>query len=193
MSNPFTTTGPVEQTVFHCMLMDAMKNYFSYKAVLACGIPDITLHGVVEDWRSIVNRTNQLTEIFPDFVWYLNRVKAHILKFIDTAAGSEVDRTWWNTMILDEELGSGGDRMFTGWLADFFPYRYHGQKRLQNQGEQIDFDDLNTPVVSLTDFKLDNYGVISKMMLSSGFVGISQNNETLAVRPVLGWMTYYVI
>lgn len=137
MTKPYTTTGPVEQTVFHCMLMDAMKNYFEYKVILACGIPDITLHGTIEDWRSIVNRINKLTEIFTDLDWYLNRIKFHVQKFVDIMAGNQTDLTWWNRMILDEVQGSGGDRMFTGWLAEFFPYRYHGQERYQNIGTNI--------------------------------------------------------
>jgi len=30
------------------------------------------------------------------------------------------------------------------------------------------------------------------MKLVSGFFGISQNTETLALRPVMGWLTVYV-
>lgn len=51
---------------------------------------------------------------------------------------------------------------------------------------------MNVPAVSLTDFTVDDDGALSKMKLSGGFVGVSQNNETLAVRPALGWITYYV-
>lgn len=136
MTNPFTTTGQVEQTVFHCMLMDTMKNYFSYKVVMLCGIPDITLHGTVEDWRSIVTRLDKLMGIFPDFEWYLNKIKTHVLKMIATLDGNQVDLDFWNTMILDEPLGSGGGRKFSGWLGDFFPYQYVRRQKQKNLGKK---------------------------------------------------------
>lgn len=57
----------------------------------------------------------------------------------------------------------------------------------------IDFDDLNGPAVALTNFTLESEssGQI-QLKLSSGFIGVSQNSKTLAVRPALGWITYYL-
>lgn len=137
MSTPFSTTGPIEQTVFNCMLMDAMKNYFSYKITFLCGIPDITLHGTTADWSSVVDRIEKLKKIFPDFEWYLNRVKTNVLIMLDTVSGNKIDLNWWNTMIFDVPLGSGSDRKFTGWLGDFFPYQYSSKnkERRKNLGK----------------------------------------------------------
>lgn len=124
VTKSFTTTGQVERTVFNCMLMDAMKNYFTYTVMLGCGIPDIILHGTKDDWRSIVDRLDKLHNMFPDFAWYLNRVKARVQKFVDSFQNGNHDVDWWNTMILKVPFGSGGQTQLSGWLAEFFPYKY---------------------------------------------------------------------
>ena len=49
----FSTTGPVERAASEIVLMDAMQKYFSYEVLTSCGIPEITLEGTVDDWRSI--------------------------------------------------------------------------------------------------------------------------------------------
>lgn len=130
MTTPFSTTGPIESTVFNCMLMDTMKNYFEYKIVFVCGIPEMILHGSITDWNTIIDRVNRLIDIFPDLEWYLNRVRNHVKKIVNSFEGNH-DLHWWNTMIFSEQFGSGGDQKVSGWLGEFFPYqfdRYSGQR-----------------------------------------------------------------
>lgn len=52
----------------------------------------------------------------------------------------------------------------------------------------IDFQDFSESVTQ-TDFILDNNGDETKMKLIAGFLGISQNPTTRALRPALGWIT----
>lgn len=61
-----------------------------------------------------------------------------------------------------------------------FTNMYHG----------IDFDDF-TEAVTKTDFILDDNGNEIKMKLIAGFFGISQNPDTKALRPALGWTTVF--
>ena len=49
-------------------------------------------------------------------------------------------------------------------------------------------DDLSESV-SQTDFILDDNGEETKMKLIAGFLGISQNSETGALRPAMGWVS----
>src|SRR5262249_30452804 len=58
----FSTTGPCERAASEIVLMDAMQHYFDYRLMTLCGIPEITLLGTVNDWRSIRRRVQALGE-----------------------------------------------------------------------------------------------------------------------------------
>ncbi len=66
MTTPFSTSGEVEKTVMGVTLMESMKNYFSYKCMMLCGIPEITLEGTSQDFQSIIDRMEKLEQILPD-------------------------------------------------------------------------------------------------------------------------------
>ncbi len=59
---------------------------------------------------------------------------------------------------------------------------------LQKRDHGIEFSDLNEAVTQ-TDFILNDNGHKTKMKLIAGFLGIGQNPETGALRPILGWLT----
>jgi len=91
--------------------------------------------------------------------------------------------------------------MLSGWLADFVPYADDGKGGFRKarvdynhycQGKiyGIDFADI-AEAVTMTEFILDDNGTEYPMKLISGFLGISQNPSTFALRPVLGWLTVY--
>jgi hypothetical protein len=58
----FSTTGPLERAATEVLLMDAFQAYFEYEMLAGCGIPQITLLGTPEDWRSVRRRTQMLSE-----------------------------------------------------------------------------------------------------------------------------------
>src|SRR5207244_437127 len=98
--------------------------------------------------------------------------------------------------------GGGSDiSCLAGWLADFIPYANDGKggyvkarrdyhHYCQGTINGIDFADLSEAVTQ-TDFVLDDNGVVHPMKLIAGFLGISQNPETMALRPAIGWLTVY--
>lgn len=72
MTGPFSTTGKVERAAISVVLMEAVKEYFTCKSEIYCGIPEIRLEGSEQDYKSILDRINQLKQLIPDFsVWLL--------------------------------------------------------------------------------------------------------------------------
>lgn len=124
MYGPFSTSGITEQTVFAGTLMETMKHYFEYKMFFMCGIPKIYLLGTVEDYEKIIHRIDQLAAIMPDFRWFLDRIRKRMVTIGETAKGKIPEDKFWSTMIFQERMGSGGETIMTGWLADFIPYLY---------------------------------------------------------------------
>ncbi|CAF1612709.1 unnamed protein product [Rotaria magnacalcarata] len=51
LTKPFSQTTAVQQTVFDTCLMDAIKNYYKYRFFLDCGIPQVTVIGLPDDFQ----------------------------------------------------------------------------------------------------------------------------------------------
>src|SRR5262245_50098499 len=62
ISARFSTTTPVEAAAFDVCVMDTFQGYFEYEMMAGCGIPEITLLGTPEDWRSMIPRVRHLSE-----------------------------------------------------------------------------------------------------------------------------------
>lgn len=194
MTRPFSTSGPVERTVFACSLMEAAKHYFSYRCCLSCGIPEVTLLGSPDDFAHMMDRVDQLRRLLPDLEWWLTPIHGHLAKLRDTAAG-QPDRSWWSQIAHSQ--GGGSDiSMLAGWLADFVPYADdgHGGVRrarrdykhyCQGKINGIDFGDFSQAVTA-TEAILDDNGTQHPIKVLAGFLGISQNPTTLALRPAIG-------
>jgi len=193
LTKSFSTTGRIESTVFSSTLMEDMKNYFDYKAVALCGIPQIVLHGSEEDYKEILTRIDQLEKLFPDLVWWLTKVKGHMTKILQSYQG-KVDVDWWNRILTEIPFGSGPQVQLTGWLGDFIPYIGEGRdkKLTENKGD-LDLNDLDQPAVTLTDITFEDQvaGKSWNCKLAAGFIGSHQDPTTLRIRPVQGWTIYF--
>lgn len=55
--NDFSTTDITSRAASQVVLMDTMKHYFSYGLELTCGIPEVALHGSLEDWHKLLEKT----------------------------------------------------------------------------------------------------------------------------------------
>jgi hypothetical protein len=53
MACDFSTSGPVERVAGKIVLMSALRHFFDYHLIFACGIPEVELRGTVEDWERI--------------------------------------------------------------------------------------------------------------------------------------------
>ncbi|CAF3191998.1 unnamed protein product [Rotaria sp. Silwood2] len=197
MSKRFSSTTDVEGAVFDCTLMDIVKSYYSYGFGLTCGIPQVTLRGTPDDFQELIDRVQQLKIFFTDFHWWFDTLLPHLKKLKQSAEGKD-DIDWWQKICHRNNNMSGID-LLMGWLADFIPYKsdknggYCEARRKILMSEQkidsgIDFGDLEESVTQ-TDFVLNDNGYETKMKLIAGFLGISQNPETGALRPCLGWVT----
>eukprot|EP00301_Raphidiophrys_heterophryoidea_P025433 c8533_g1_i1.p1 GENE.c8533_g1_i1~~c8533_g1_i1.p1 ORF type:complete len:448 (+),score=84.55 c8533_g1_i1:72-1346(+) len=150
ITDPFSTTGPIQAMAFRVALMDSMQNYFEYICRLRCGLPYIQLLGKVEDWVQLRERASRLEEY--NLGWWTEHLLPLLDIFVRTAqhsanvkrkALSQV-RTRNDNVPLDQEAttlgafwsricdfsGSGsGPRYISGWLNILFPYSNRGDSR----------------------------------------------------------------
>lgn len=126
----FSTTTPTEKAVFELTLMEAMSEFFEYRAISLCGIPEITLLGTVEDWEKIVKHTENLAQY--DLQWWTNSLIPILEQFVAAAKGNPNNQFWQS--IFKFESGSG-HKTISGWLVQFFPYVEY--EILGNSGKEL--------------------------------------------------------
>lgn len=185
----FSTTGPVEKAAFEVALMDSMQKFFDYE-VSACGIPEVWLEGEIEDWRHLRDKSQMLGESY-DLEWWTRPIKETLDRIYRNALG-EKDPDLWKD-IYKYKSGSGGP-FVSGWVIDFFPEfnpYLNGNdacvRPLVNGRVRVTTDEL-PPGISLVPFKWNTMtGLAYEMEFIAGFTSVSQDSETMAVRPRIGW------
>jgi len=200
----FSTTGPIERAASEIVLMSAMKSYFNFLLVTRCGIPEITLLGSVADWQAIRHRAEVFAEF--DLADWVRALLPVLDQFVKAASGAP-DRAFWQSMY--KQRDESGGPYATGWINVLFPYLDAG---LPLRGDEPprgvvrndhaftwsqDSDRGEGPTLSSFPIGLsrvplvwDYLGTRFPMTLQAGFVGISQDPETRAVQPAIGWAVH---
>ena len=203
----FSTTGKVERAAAEVVLFDAMQYYFDYQVGTMCGIPAITLEGKHEDWQALVERVQGFRE-FGLESWI--DVLSPILDQFALASQGDVDQAFWRSIYKFKSISGGA--VINGWITAFFPY-----KKDQSTGRAIhpsmvllgnDQEDLDTMLypgevtgwgmpgfsassfpsgLSKAPFRWNYLDRCFDMEFLGGFVGVAQDQETLTLRPEIGW------
>lgn len=189
----FSTTGVIEKAASEVVLMGAMKQYFKYREMTLCGIPEITLLGSTEDWKSIRRRVETFAEF--DLGWWVEGLLPILDRFVLASQG-KADPAFWDGIYKDG--GGSGGPFVTGWINAFFPYiedyKTKGYTRINQYATKAKLSEgyhgPNTasfpPGLAKVPFVWDYLGVEFNYEFLGGFVGAHQE-ETLAVRPAIGW------
>jgi hypothetical protein len=201
----FSTTGPIERAASEIVLMSAMKNYFNILLTTLCGIPSITLLGTVEDWQEIRRRAETFAEF--DLADWVRSLLPVLDEFVAAAAGAP-DREFWRSIYKYNDEGGSSDPYVTGWINVLFPYLDGGGPRMGNTSPVIRNDfafawsrsvdkRAKGPTIgrfprglSRVALTWQYLGTALPMTLQAGFVGISQDRQTRAVRPAIGWAVH---
>jgi len=204
----FSTTGPAERAAAEVVLLDAMQSYFEYEVRTLCGIPTITLEGTHEDWKALAERVQGFKAIGLGS-WL--KVLAPILRQFVRASQGDVDPTFWRSLY--RLNGQSGGPVITGWITAFFPYlkdyrtrRATVLSRILIEGKRNDLEELLYPGdktatgwakgptieqlpggLSKAPFRWNYLERSFDMEFLGGFVGVAQDQETLTLRPEIGW------
>ena len=213
----FSTTGPLEKTVFEITLMDAMSSYASYYVPSLCGIPEVKLEGTAEDWAILPKRVARIGKAY-DMSWWTKTVVRILKRIARNAAGTDDPQLWKN--IYKVKQYSGGPYC-NGWIVEFLPYLEKPEKFHKVTGKPPeDWQDLmNNPsdyrwkpvlqrnellgkrrskfdglkmlylpgYLSHVPFIWEIGGKRHEMELAGGFFAVEQWRENLALKPKIGW------
>ncbi|WP_438015431.1 DUF4419 domain-containing protein [Sorangium sp. So ce315] len=178
----FSTTGPCERAASEIALLDAMNGYFEYTLSSLCGIPAITLEGTAEDYRSIRRRVQALSEY--ELSWWTEALLPIVDQFIEAIEG-RIDVAFWRSIFKRHE--ESGGPFITGWINAFFPYLERNGALHVNRAVDAMAEQHVPSGLSVVPFTWIDRARQHRMEFLAGFMGISQDEDTLALRPAIGW------
>lgn len=186
----FTTTTPISLAAGQISIMSAMKYYFKYRVIVCvCGFPYITVEGTLEDWIKIEKKIENLKNYEIDD--WIESLIPIINKIIELKRDNIVDKEFWNSMIHKHD-GNGiyDPSFFDGWFSNLFPYDFYGDRL---HGKIVSITELPSEILAVpfllevrNDMSIKGTEIRSEFL--TGFVGITQDNETSSIKPEIGWV-----
>jgi hypothetical protein len=211
----FSTTGAVENSAFEIALMDAMQSYFSFEVETFCGIPEITLEGKTEDWKKISKKLASIEKLGLSF--WINKLEPVLEQFIRASQGNIDSVFWQSLYKVNDFSGgpyiNGWLTYFLPYIDKYIP----GQSEIPNflssssEGKVLSSGKGEWMLVENPALIRSNnsyHGITLKQLPSGiskapfvwkffgnnfdydflgGFVGVTQNVNTFAIRPKIGW------
>jgi hypothetical protein len=201
----FSTTGTVERAAFAVTLMDAMQDFYAYRGTSLCGIPEIMLLGTPDDYRAIGERVARLADHGLD--WWIPSLKVVCKKLVEAAEGNP-DRDFFRSFYKRDD-SSGGPHM-NGWINCLFPFEWnYVTKRFDSRNryvtrwqwpllddaleEELPWEGAKQKALSLGVSRAPvTWRVLVppaeyRYELLAGFIGVSQDPKTCALRGEIGW------
>jgi hypothetical protein len=194
----FSTTGRVERAANAVALMDCVKSYFEFNLHTRCGIPQVVLEGCPADWESLRDKTDSLGKTY-GLSWWTERLLPIIDRVARNAGGKDDAELW---QVLYKQIDGSGGPYIGGWLADFFPYVGRDEPKRRNPAfagghrpvrwEEMPWNwcittDMLPGPLSRVPFRWFYEDKQFSMELLAGFIGFTQDADTLRLRPKIGW------
>lgn len=184
----FSTSRSVDQVAFDTALLAAVSNEFQIiDNSSVCGIPEITLTGNSSDWQVISQRIESFQRYGLD--WWVREIRSILWQFCEAIEG-RIDRAFWSQLYAIGDYICGKDDRVTGWIGKLFPYvlsPYSGASRnclvTEEPGEFPSVEAFPTGVRA--GKMCSQRGTIVNLV--GGLVGVSQNPNTMQLKPKIGW------
>ena len=133
----FTTTTLTDRSISAIVMMGTMKEYFSYKFCMMCGIPRVTLEGQKSDWEEILHRLEGLKKYgVKTNTWY-HLLQPIIFRFVSAYDNPNTPENldFWGK-VAHETGGRSGPTWLSGWITAFCVFNEWGQWQGSNLAEE---------------------------------------------------------
>ncbi|CAF0892652.1 unnamed protein product [Brachionus calyciflorus] len=191
----FSTTNRVNSICSKVVLMAAMEKYFSYTLTTLCGIPEIKLMGIKDDWVLMYKKIHELNTTLPSLSIWLDQLNDIVEKFIDVY-DEKIDYDFWEK-IYKVNGGSGGPYI-SGWVLALFPYlksstknyfvwekdwKFACEMNYMSGLVTSDFPLTLTNASFLWEYLMHEY----QMSFLAGMIGIKYIEDAKTLQPVFGY------
>ena len=178
--------------------MAMFSKYFEYKSNfhVIYGFPYIELEGSLEDWELILKKIKTFKKFGLEN--WIDTIEKILQKIIDSKKG-KIDISFWKNLIMYRDCcGRCGKPApyisFTGWITNFFPFNNKGDYYFDSESEILEIynveksDPMSEIVVTPMKIHLVDTNRDIDLNIYSGVLGVSQNPQTLCVKPELGFI-----
>jgi hypothetical protein len=184
MNVAFSTTTLTRYIASEILVMASMKNYFDYRVMTCCGIPEIRIGGTVEDWTLLKNKINEICPLIFCSDW-IPKFGSFIDESIKVIQGKGDPEYWDQIYYWDAAHGSGGVDKTTGLINELFPLTDEGKpgKGLKEKRPTDSFPS----VVGEVPFIWEYYGTNINCEFKSGLTHVSFDEKKYEVSPRATW------
>lgn len=211
----FSTTGPRERIAAEIVLLDALQPFFEYRSYAVCGIPTVSLEGTPADWQRLADKVEQLEGF--DLTWWLDHLRPIVAQFVRAARGDVDLDHWRNIYKRLDAYGGDHVNGWLVKLVPYLKDYVSGQYTRRNELLGTPFEpyppapavpELSVPYskfvpesekptvgpralplgISAAPFTfVPRESSSVAMEFLGGFLGVTQDAATLALRPHIGW------
>lgn len=186
----FTTTTDTDRVVASVTIMSTLKAYFSYRCMLACGIPNVTLLGTAKDWGLLRQKLERLLNYDiqgkrPVMKEWHDLLAIVVDEFIQAVEGKP-NLKFWDT-IAHHIRGGSGPSYLSGWVTVFSCFNSDGD--WQGDGGSYKWPRINTskiPVGAVSvPVVLDDNGTEYEANMTAGqmcYEVVGKNTDTIKPR-----------
>jgi Domain of unknown function (DUF4419) len=196
----FSTTDFNATIAYQVTLMETMQEYFDY-GMYGCGIPYITLEGKTEDWIKIRNKIEGFRKY--DLGEWVDNLIPVLDQFVEASKGN-IEVIFWQNMFKNT-IKNYSPELINGWILKFYPYledknkRKYGIGTIQYKSNPfLKGETYHNSSLTLRDFPsgLSSFdfkwidpriNLRANMEFGAGFIGMTQNKLTKALKPEMGW------
>ncbi|MDR1809122.1 MAG: DUF4419 domain-containing protein [Prevotella sp.] len=186
----FSTTTPASKAAAEITVMESLKAYFEYVAMMiGCGIPEITLEGTPDDWQKALDKARSLRKYELD--WWIDELEPLLKELVEASKGKASKNFWMNMFRQHTEKAYGNPQIFDGWIVKFFPYDKDGKRTGLKEIRKWNALPEELVKVDVKYVVLNDAGDIIEekpLELWAGFIGLRQNTDNYALKPEIGWM-----
>ena len=186
----FSTTTQEYITVCQITTMAVFRKLFKYVGCLCtCGIPYVILEGTLKDWENVREKFNSLmkhVETEPMKRWAEN-LNPILDEFVNSKKGIVNLEFWKQTVQIRDSNRSYNQYFYKGWFLSLFPYDSDCVLNLGQHRDVLIGSAEELLMCPLTLVKFSNPRIKYNLQLNCGFIGISQDPKTKALRPEIGW------
>ena len=186
----FSTSTREEEVAITVTFLSIFKKYFKYSIDGTCGISKITIEGTIEDWELLLNKIIEIGNLDEEIIFWTDEIKKIVQKIINTLKTRKPDINFFKNMVQNTDRSKECQPdIINGWIVKFIPYDKNNNKCNFNSPEfnGLTIEQIPSQIVILP-FNLINVLQKYDAEIYTGFVGFSQDEKTLAIKPIIGYI-----
>jgi len=189
LTKKFSTSTREEEIAINVTFLSIFKKYFEFSMNGTCGISKITIEGTIEDWKLLFKKVIEIGNLDEEITFWTNEIKKIIQKIINTLETRRPDIEFFKNMVQNTDRSQKCQPdLINGWIAKFIPYDKDNNKCDFNSPnfKGITIEQIPSQIVILP-FNFIYLSQKYELEIYSGFFGVSQDEKTLEIRPVIGY------